>query len=158
VESSSPRKQILIAHAIGTLSTNETILDDDMALPPKWDDLSTPQDGKLGHKPEGKTAMLHSLAVLPGYQGQRVGSTMLKGYIDLVRGIGAYDRLALIADKSHVDYYSKRGFTNLGPSKATFGGEEWFDMVGLTLSNPVIRSARRAGRNSGQDMADLLLR
>jgi hypothetical protein len=67
VETFSSRKQILIAHAIGTLSTNETILDEDMALPPNWDDPKAKRDGRLGHKPEGRVAMLHSLAVLPGY-------------------------------------------------------------------------------------------
>ena len=72
VETSSARKQILIAHAIGTLSTNETILDDDMALPPAWtdgaaDDAVEEKGRKLGHKKEGRVACLHSLAVLPGY-------------------------------------------------------------------------------------------
>ena len=63
------------------------------------------------------------------YQGKRVGSTMLKGYIDLLRASGNYDKLALIADSSHVEYYEKRGFENLGKSKASFGGVAWFDMV-----------------------------
>ncbi|KIW05828.1 uncharacterized protein PV09_03034 [Verruconis gallopava] len=129
VESSSPRKQILIAHAIGTLSTNNTVLDEDMALPPGWNDASVPKDPKLGHKPEGRVAMLHSLAVLPSYQGKHIGSTLLKGYIDLLRASGNYDRLALLADDHHVKFYEKHGFTNLGPSKAGFGGVSWNDMV-----------------------------
>ena len=54
---------------------------------------------------------------------------MLKGYIDLLRASGNYDRLALIADASHVSYYESRGFANLGKSKASFGGVEWFDMA-----------------------------
>lgn len=58
---------------------------------------------------------------------------MLKGYIDLLRASRNYDRLAIIADKTHVDYYEQRGFQNLGKSKAGFGGVEWFDMVSATL-------------------------
>jgi predicted N-acetyltransferase YhbS len=65
------------------------------------------------------------------YQGKRVGSTLLKGYIDLLHASGNYDRLALLADSSHVGYYEARGFRNLGKSKAGFGGVEWSDMVCL---------------------------
>jgi predicted N-acetyltransferase YhbS len=73
--------------------------------------------------------MMHSLAVLPAYQGKGVGSTLLKNYIQLLEGSANYDRLAIIADASHVNYYEQRGFTNLGKSKAGFGGVEWFDLV-----------------------------
>lgn len=67
--------------------------------------------------------------VRPSYQGKRIGTTMLKGYIDLLRASGNYTRLALLADLSHIDFYEERGFQNLGKSEATFGGEEWYDMV-----------------------------
>jgi GNAT superfamily N-acetyltransferase len=105
------------------------VLDDDMALPPHWNDPNVPKDPKLGHKSAGRTAMMHSLAVLPAYQGKGVGSTLLKNYIQLLEGSANYDRLAIIADASHVNYYEQRGFTNLGKSKAGFGGVEWFDLV-----------------------------
>ena len=58
-----------------------------------------------------------------------MGSTLLKGYIDHLRTSGNYDRLALLADSSHVSYYETRGFQNLGKSKAGFGGVEWSDLV-----------------------------
>lgn len=124
VETGGSRRQILIAHAIGTLSTNETVLDEDMALPPGWREKAQ-KDPRLGHKADGRVACLHSLAVLPSYQNNRVGSTLLKHYIDILRSSGNYDRLALIADETHVGYYENRGFKNLGKSKASFGGVEW---------------------------------
>lgn len=54
---------------------------------------------------------------------------MLQGYIDLLRASGGYERLAILADNSHVGYYKQRGFTDLGRSKAGFGGVEWNDMA-----------------------------
>lgn len=75
VESSSSRKQILIAHAVGTLSANETITDEDMLLPPAWMDGGAPEPDMLDEPLPimgnqdlgGRVAMLHSLAVLPKY-------------------------------------------------------------------------------------------
>lgn len=112
------RKDVLVAHIVSTLTSNPTILDEDMKLPPHG-----------GHNPQGRTIALHSLAVLPGYQNKGIGSIALKDYIKRMGRTGAYDRIAIITYETLVPYYEKFGFRSLGPSKAQFGGGGWIDMV-----------------------------
>jgi GNAT superfamily N-acetyltransferase len=114
----SNRKNVLVAHVISTLTNNETILDEDMKLPPHG-----------GHNPAGRTIALHSLAVLPGYQNKGIGSIALHDYIKRMNRTGAYDRIAIITYEELVPYYERFGFRSLGPSKAQFGGGGWIDMV-----------------------------
>lgn len=100
-----------------------------MALPPDWQ-LPIPKDKpNLGHKTGGRTVALHSLAVLPDLQGRHVGSTLLKGFIQMVKDAKVADRIALLTYKKLVPWYEKFGFENRGRSDATFGGEEWYDLV-----------------------------
>lgn len=130
-ETSSPvytgaptRKSILMGHIVVTKTTNMTVTDDDMAMP-------TPDnpDPNLGHKEEGRTICIHSLAVLPQYQGKGLGKTLMKAYIQRMENQGVADRAALIAHDHLIPYYEKFGFENKGKSKAQFGGGGWFDMV-----------------------------
>jgi predicted N-acetyltransferase YhbS len=106
------------------MTTNSTVTDDDMALP-----SSETPDPKLGHKQDGRTICIHSVAVLPEYQHRGLGSTLMKAYLQRMDGQGVADRVALIAHDHLIPYYEKFGFTNLGESKAQFGGGGWYDMV-----------------------------
>ncbi|GAB7354279.1 hypothetical protein MBLNU459_g4804t1 [Dothideomycetes sp. NU459] len=126
------RKLVLLAHCVVTKTTNPTIHDEDMALPPDWNATTTshvPSDPKLGHKDDGRTICIHSLAVLPEYQGEGLGSMLMKAFVQRIEGSGTADRIALLAHDSFVAFYEKFGFENKGPSKATFGGGDWVDMV-----------------------------
>lgn len=118
------RKAVLLGHIIATKTTNDTVTDDDMALPPQG---ST--DPKLGHKEAGRTVCIHSLAVLPDYQGKGLGSTLIKAYLDRMETQDVVDSAALIAHDYLIPYYEKFGFVNKGKSKAQFGGGGWYDMV-----------------------------
>jgi GNAT superfamily N-acetyltransferase len=80
---------------------------------------------KLGHKQLGRTIALHSVAVLPKYQGDQLGSTLLKAYIDRMKSAKVADRIALICLDRPVAFYTRLGFKYMGRSKATFGGETW---------------------------------
>jgi len=120
---------ILIAHIVSTKSRNETVLDEDMAYPEDWQDITKSSDAKLGHKEDGRTICIHSLAVLPQYQRQGFGRTLMKAYIQRMQASEVADRIALLAHDNLVSYYEQFGFENVGPSKATFGGGGWRDMV-----------------------------
>ncbi|KAF7845871.1 hypothetical protein BT93_L0231 [Corymbia citriodora subsp. variegata] len=131
------RKLVLLAHCVVTKTTNSTIMDADMALPPDWEESGTlahSPDPSLGHKEEGRTVCIHSLAVLPAYQGRGLGTMLMKAYIQRIEQSGAADRIALLAHDELVNFYAKLGFEVKGPSKATFGGGGWVDMV-LELKN-----------------------
>ena len=99
-----------------------------MALPPKWQ--SDPHaDPHLGHKEEGRTICLHSLAVLPEYQNQGLGKTLVLSYIQRIQSAGVVDRIALLTYDRLVPFYERLGFEYRGKSKAQYGGGGWNDMV-----------------------------
>lgn len=118
------RKSVLLGHIIATKTTNNSVTDDDMAIP-----TSDPPDPKLGHKEAGRTICIHSLAVLPEYQGKGLGKTLMKAYLQRMESQGVADRAALIAHKELIPYYEGFGYVNKGESDVKFGGGGWFDMV-----------------------------
>lgn len=103
-----------------------------MEVPNDWKTSST-LTSNTGHKEEGRTVAVHSLAVLPSLQNQGLGSTLLKAYIQRLGYVQAADRVALLAHGELVKFYEKLGFENKGPSKATFGGGNWVDMASHSL-------------------------
>ena len=121
------RKAVLLGHIVATKTTNPTVTDDDMNIPERGS--KEPPDPKIGHKEEGRTVCIHSLAVLPQYQRRGLGKTLMKSYIQRMESQGVADRAALIAHEALIPYYEALGFENLGESAAQFGGGGWFDMV-----------------------------
>lgn len=117
-----------MGHIIATLTTNEVIKDEDMALPPDWAS-KTPTPSNLGHKEAGRTLCIHSLAVLPDYQNKGIGSNLMSGYIKRMKDSKICDRIALLAEDNLVPFYDALGFDVVGESEATFGGVSWKDMV-----------------------------
>lgn len=103
-----------------------------MAVPQNWEkkgSTSASSEYQVGHRDNGRTICIHSLAVLPQCQGQGLGSLLLKAYLQRLDSSGVADRVALLAHESLIGFYERLGFQNMGPSQATFGGEKWFDMV-----------------------------
>lgn len=74
------------------------VTDSDMDYPRDWEQSSTLESDK-GHHEGGRTICLHSLAVLPEYQGTGLGRTIMRAYIQQMNGAGIADRLALITHK-----------------------------------------------------------
>lgn len=128
VDSNYERRRVLLGHIIATLTTNEVIKDEDMALPPDWAS-KTPTPSNLGHKEAGRTLCIHSLAVLPDYQNKGIGSNLMSGYIKRMKDSKICDRIALLAEDNLVPFYDALGFDVVGESEATFGGVSWKDMV-----------------------------
>lgn len=67
-----------------------------MDFPKDWD-ASDPKSSALGHQEGGRTIVLHSVAILPGFQGRGIGQTLTKAYVQQMTGAGIADRMALIA-------------------------------------------------------------
>jgi len=118
------RKSVLLGHIVATMTTGLTVTDKDMGIP-----ADDPSDSSLGHKPQGRTVAIHSLAVLPDFQRKGLGSTLMKGYLDRLAKQDVADKAALIAHEDMIPYYETFGFKNRGKSSAQFGGGGWFDMV-----------------------------
>ncbi|TKX25375.1 acetyltransferase (GNAT) domain-containing protein 6 [Elsinoe australis] len=151
------RKSILLGHVIATKTTNLYVRDEDMELPPKWREehqrgidspstvtpAGTPKLGASsdskgsalpGHKEEGRTICIHSLAVLPDFQGKGLGRLLMRSYIQRMESSGVADRIAIIAHDQLVPFYEGMGFESRGKSPVVFGGGNWVDMV-LDLRN-----------------------
>ncbi|KAK7753673.1 hypothetical protein SLS62_004295 [Diatrype stigma] len=130
VETARPNgaKSVLFAHIIATKTDGQTVTDRDMDYPRDWRTRRA-NATDVGHKEAGRTICLHSLAVHPKLQGCNLGKMLMKAYLQQVKNSGLADRISLIAQEDLVKYYIKHGFQDLGPSKVTFGGGGWHDMV-----------------------------
>ncbi|KAI9779245.1 MAG: hypothetical protein M1839_007497 [Geoglossum umbratile] len=137
-------QEILLAQTVSTKCVGTVVTDDAMGLPVEFDPSSERYRNpklpgwsssnlylsKLGHQEAGQTLGLHSLAVLPRYQGSGYGKFILKAYIQRMRDAGVAKRIALIAHDHLIKFYKRFGFIDMGVSKVVLGGGGWHDMVG----------------------------
>ncbi len=79
------------------------------------------------HDPNGKNMMILGFCVLPMYQKQGIGKTLMYAFMrrefDKKR-----ESLILTCAKSKIRMYEKFGFQNRGISHSTWGGEQWYEM------------------------------
>lgn len=87
---------VLIGHIVAAKTTTPLVTDDSMDYPRDWNS-ETPTPSRLGHQEGGRTIVLHSVAVLPRFQGRGLGSVLMMAYMQQMNGAGIADRLALIA-------------------------------------------------------------
>lgn len=130
---SKPRPE-LIAHIVATRTSAPRVTEESMMIPEDWSKQKGNKAGNkgqesIGHDDHGSTIALHSLAVKAEHQGKRVGSTLIKSYIQRMKDAAVADRIALLAHQHMVSFYERLGFYNCGLSECTFGGGGWFDMV-----------------------------
>ncbi|EEH07402.1 acetyltransferase [Histoplasma capsulatum G186AR] len=135
-EPSKPKlRPQLIAHIIATRTRALYVTDASMGIPPNWRDKSSSRlqssnwSEQPGHQDQGSTIALHSLAVLPEHQGKRLGSTLLKAYVQRIRDAEIANRIALLSHDHLIPFYTSLGFKNRGLSDCTFGGGGWYNMV-----------------------------
>ncbi|TVY57517.1 Polyamine N-acetyltransferase [Lachnellula suecica] len=119
---------VLLGHVVAAKTNDALATDVSMDYPKDWESKS-PQPSAVGHHEAGRTIVLHSVAVLPGFQGRGIGQTLAKAYVQQMAGAGIADRLALIAHDHKVSWYEKLGFVNKGKSEAQFGGGGWYNLV-----------------------------
>lgn len=128
-DSVSPnRKGVLIAQVIATKCTSHFVTDESMDLPEASQSGPAFADTR-GHHENGRTVAVHSLAVLPAYQGRGLGKTVMKSYIQRMETSGIADRMSLLAHDGLITFYEGLGFENRGTSEVKFGGGGWTNMV-----------------------------
>jgi ribosomal protein S18 acetylase RimI-like enzyme len=87
---------VLLGHVVATKTTSTLATDESMDYPKDWEsEHLTPS--KVGHQEGGRTIVLHSVAILPGFQGRGLGRILMIAYMQQMNGAGIADRLALIA-------------------------------------------------------------
>ncbi|KAL1899080.1 hypothetical protein Sste5346_003002 [Sporothrix stenoceras] len=142
--SAAPSSGVMVGHVIATRCGAEVLSDASMGVPKDWraavaaapagSDAASAISSPLGHQAAGSTVAVHSLGIVPSLQGKGLGTKLMKAYMERMAALSAtagaqkIDRVALICQDYLVDYYTKLGFKNNGPSEAQFGGGGWFDM------------------------------
>ncbi|KAI0161682.1 hypothetical protein GGR52DRAFT_575987 [Hypoxylon sp. FL1284] len=122
-------KSVLLAHVVSTRSHDPMVTDAAMDYPHDFRIRKGVDDAERGHQAAGQTVCMHSVAVHPKMQGFGLGKLIVKAYLQQQKGSGAARRCALICQDHLVRYYERFLFEYGGPSKATFGGGGWHDMV-----------------------------
>ncbi len=87
---------VLLGHVVATKTDDLTASDDSMGYPEDWESPK-PASSQLGHHEAGRTIVLHSVAILPAFQGRGLGRILMMAYMQQMNGAGIADRLALIA-------------------------------------------------------------
>ena len=93
------------------------------------DDQSEQRPSK-GHDNRGNTVAIHTLGILPSYQHQGLGKTLLRGYVQRMEGQQVGRRISLIAHGwKLVRMYEKLGFLREGESDVRLAGGGWDNLV-----------------------------
>jgi 8-oxo-dGTP pyrophosphatase MutT (NUDIX family) len=104
-----------IAGFLNGIATNETEFRDEFFT------------DKSLHDPDGSNVMLLGLDVVPEYQRHGLGTEIMRQYCLREKARGRR-RIVLTCLPRLVAMYTKMGFTDLGVSGSTWGGESWHEM------------------------------
>ncbi|KAI9890665.1 MAG: hypothetical protein M1814_003734 [Vezdaea aestivalis] len=121
-------REVLLAHVVATKSHELLVTDKSMGVPESWPSASTTSND-TGHQELGRTLALHSVAVLPAYQGKGLGSVLVRAYLQRMGDAALADRVVILCLPEKIKWYEKFGFENKGKSEATFGGGGWTAMT-----------------------------
>lgn len=91
---------VLIGHVIAAKTNASIVTDQSMDFPKDWATNSAITE--VGHQEAGRTICLHSVAILPEFQGRGLGRILLLAYMQQMNGAGIADRLALLAHEVSV--------------------------------------------------------
>lgn len=80
------------------------------------------------HREEGAYQSIFGLDVLPEYEGQGLGSRLMRY---MIRDAGRRGKRGLILTcKEHlIPFYETFGYVNMGKSQSSHGGAVWYDMI-----------------------------
>jgi GNAT superfamily N-acetyltransferase len=87
-------------------TTSSTCTDACMDYPKNWESsIATATESQqslstkeaIGHQEQGRTVVLHSVAIAPGFQNRGMGRVLMKSYVASIVGAGVADRLVLLA-------------------------------------------------------------
>lgn len=110
-------RSVLLAHVVATKTKDGSATDESMNFPRDWETKKSEDNTQIGHREEGRTICVHSLAVLPAFQKSGIGRTLMMAYMQQMNGAGIADRLALVAHD-----VSRSNFTFLSPLKLSVLG------------------------------------
>ncbi|GMG56271.1 unnamed protein product [Ambrosiozyma monospora] len=129
---STIKTERLIGQIMGTKTYDDKITTRSMQIPKltadNLHDTTVLENDKIGHVEDSRTLGIHSVVVDPEFQGLKLGSLLIKDYLQKLNQQFVVDRVVLLAHDSLVKFYKNLGFEDDGASKCQHGGENWRDM------------------------------
>ncbi|EFB25642.1 hypothetical protein PANDA_008604, partial [Ailuropoda melanoleuca] len=108
-----------------------------------WDQERLTQESLTLHRPQGRTAHLHVLAVHHACRRQGKGSVLMWRYLHHLGGQPDVRRAVLMCEDRLVPFYQKFGFSLVGPCAFTLGSFTFTELQCSTRGHASLR------RNSG---------
>ncbi|KAK9314501.1 hypothetical protein V1524DRAFT_432950 [Lipomyces starkeyi] len=124
-------REKLIAFVIATKCATEYITDDALEIPEidkQGYRKPTEVNGQRGHVETGNTIAVESICVDPEYQGMKLGTTILRDFVQRMSTQAVAGRVAILAREDMVPFYENLGFYDAGPSAVKFGGGGWHNL------------------------------
>ncbi|KAK9340133.1 hypothetical protein LIPSTDRAFT_55653 [Lipomyces starkeyi NRRL Y-11557] len=121
----------LIAFVIATKCATEYITDDALEIPEIDKEgyrKPTEVNCQRGHVETGNTIAVESICVDPEYQGMKLGTTILRDFVQRMSTQAVAGRVAILAREDMVPFYENLGFYDAGPSVVKFGGGGWHNL------------------------------
>lgn len=137
---------------IATKIVHPSVTDESMDIPPNWQRMSVRNSGAHGHQENGRTIAIHSLGVLPAYQGKGLAKMLIKSYEQRMETSGIADRITLLAHDHLLKMYEEMGFEDRGKSDVKVGGGGWNNLVrhaGRTLVSELTSDRLMNSRSTG---------
>ncbi|CDK29369.1 unnamed protein product [Kuraishia capsulata CBS 1993] len=135
---STIKKETLIGQILATKVYDDAITERSMEVPKLTSELlpdpTVVDNDKIGHVETSRVIGVHSVIISSKYRGLKLGSLLMKDYIQKLSQQDVGDKIVLIAHDYLVPFYQSLGFENRGESKCRFAGEVWFDLA-ITLSH-----------------------
>ncbi|VEU19496.1 DEKNAAC100018 [Brettanomyces naardenensis] len=129
---STVKKETLIGHVIGTKMYDQKITERSMGIPKLTDDYlpdsSVPGNDKIGHIEASRVIGIHSVVIHQNYRGLKLGSLLVKDYLQKMNQQCVADRVVLIAKSKLVPFYKNIEFVDDGISDCKFADSEWHDL------------------------------
>lgn len=129
---STIKTETLIGHILGSKQYDPKITARSMAIPKlttdNLPDATIPGNEKVGHVEKSRTIGVHSVVIAEKYRGLKLGSLLLKDYLQKMNQQCVGDRVVIIAKQALLPFYQALEFVDDGISAEKFGGSEWHDM------------------------------
>ncbi|QPG76871.1 hypothetical protein FOA43_004265 [Brettanomyces nanus] len=129
---STVKKETLIGHIMGTKIYDQKITERTMGIPKLTEDLlpdpTVPNNDKVGHVEGSRIIGIHSVVIDQKYRGLKLGSLLVKDYLQKMNQQCVADRVVLIAKEKLVPFYKSIEFVDDGISKCKYAGVDWHDL------------------------------
>ncbi|KAK9465346.1 hypothetical protein V1512DRAFT_266108 [Lipomyces arxii] len=114
-------REKLIGFLIAVKTPNPFVSDDALVATTSGDDLR-------GHVETGSTIAIVSFCVDPDFQGKKLGTTLIRDFVQRMSTQSVASRIALLGRDDMIPFFERLGFYDAGKSSAHLGTGDWNDL------------------------------